>query len=215
MTPDVDSLIKSFGYLGVWTIIFAETGILFGVLLPGDSLLIAAGILAAQGHFDIGIMAFGCFVAAMIGNLVGYELGGRWGKPFLEKYGPQLTTPQNIAKTYKILRRYQKSGIVVSRFLPAARTFAPFLAGVIRMRQSSFILYSFIGAVIWGAGLPVLGYYVGGILPPSFMEYLMIPVLVLILGAVLWPYCKKRFKKRSPLEAALDEPSDRQSENQP
>ncbi len=192
---DVDSLIKTFGYMGVWTIIFAETGILFGVLLPGDTLLIAAGILAANGHFDITVMAFGCFIAALIGNLFGYELGSRWGKPFLEKYGPQLTTPEKIAKTYEILKKHEKVGIVISRFLPAARTFAPFLGGVIKMKYASFVLYSVLGAILWGAGLPYLGFYLGAILPPWFMDLLIIPVVVFILGAVGWPYCKKKFRK--------------------
>lgn len=196
MNLDVDSLIKSFGYMGVWTIIFAETGILFGVLLPGDSLLIAAGILAAHGHFDIGIMALGCFFAALIGNLFGYELGQRWGKPFLEKYGPELTTPEKIAKTYEVLKRHERIGIVLSRFFPAARTFAPFLGGVIKMRYGSFLLYSFIGALLWGGGLPVLGYYLGGILPKWVMDLLIIPVIVFLLAAVAWPYCKKRFFKK-------------------
>lgn len=195
MNFDVDHIIKTFGYMGVWTIIFAETGIIFGVLLPGDSLLIAAGILAAHGHFDIGIMAFGCFVAALIGNLFGYELGGRWGKPFLEKYGPQLTTPEKIAKTYEVLRRHEKVGMVLSRFFPAARTFAPFLAGVTKMKYTSFLIYSFIGAVLWGGGLPLLGYYLGAVLPKGVMDLMILPIIIFLLATVAFPYFKKRFKK--------------------
>lgn len=200
MNFDIDHLIKTFGYIGVWTIIFAETGILFGVLLPGDSLLIAAGILAAQGHFDISIMAGGCFVAALIGNLFGYELGQRWGKPFLERYGPQLTTPDKIAKTYDIIRKYGRSGLILSRFFPVARTLAPFLGGVTRMKYVIFFVYSLIGAALWGGGLTLLGYFLGGILPPSIMEFLILPLLFFLLAVVAWPYCKKRFRKKTAKE---------------
>ena len=195
MNLDVDSLIKSFGYMGVWSIVFAETGILFGVLLPGDSLLIAAGILSAHGHFDIGLMIFGCILAALIGNLFGYELGQRWGKPFLEKYGPQLTTPEKIAKTYEVLKRHEKIGIISARFFPAARTFAPFLGGVIKMQYVSFLLYSVIGAVLWGGGLPYFGYYLGEIMPKWILDLMIVPVVVFLLGAVVWPYFRKKFQK--------------------
>lgn len=195
MTLDIDDLIKSFGYLGVWAIIFAETGILFGVLLPGDSLLIAAGIFAAHGHFDIGIMAAGCFSAALIGNLFGYALGRKWGKPFLEKYGPQLTTPEKIAKTYEVLKRHEKIGIIMARFVPAARTFAPFMAGVIKTEYLSFVIYSIIGALVWGGGLPVLGYYLGGILPKNIMDLIILPVIALLLATVAFPYFNKFRKK--------------------
>jgi len=195
MGYDIDDLIQSFGYIGVWTIIFAETGILFGVLLPGDSLLIAAGILAAKGHFDIATMILGCIVAAMIGNLFGYGLGKRWGKPFLEKYGPQLTSPEKIAQTYEILKKYEISGTIISRFLPAARTFAPFLAGVIHMKYAAFVLYSLIGALLWGGGLPLLGFYIGETLPDWILDLLIIPILVFLLATLAWPWLRKKLKK--------------------
>ena len=195
MSFEIDDWIQSFGYIGVWTIIFAETGILFGVLLPGDSLLIAAGILAAHGHFDISIMAFGCFMAALVGNLCGYGLGHKWGKPFLEKYGPELTTTEKIARTYEILRKYQVSGTVISRFLPVARTFAPFLAGVIHMRFGAFFLYSAIGAALWGAGLTYTGFYLGEIMPKWILDVMIVPIAVFLLATVAWPWVRRRFKK--------------------
>ncbi len=197
MNLDPDNLVKSFGYLGVWTIVFAETGILFGVFLPGDSLLIAAGMLAAHGHFDIGLMTLGCFIAAMIGNLFGYEAGRRWGKPFLDKYGPKLAAPEKIEKTYEILRRHERIGIVIARFFPGARTFAPFLGGVIRMKYAAFVFYSLIGAVLWGGGLPLVGYYFGSILPKSVLDLLIIPVVFFILLTVAWPWLRRKFKKPS------------------
>lgn len=195
MDLDVNNLIKSFGYMGVWAIIFAETGILFGVLLPGDSLLIAAGIFAARGHFDITIMTIGCFAAALVGNMFGYEMGRRFGKPFLEKYGPELTTPEKIAKTYEIMRRHQQVGIIVSRFFPVARTFAPFLGGVVHIKYIAFIIYSVLGALLWGAGLPLFGYYLGGILPDTMTDWLILPIIALLLVTILLPYAKKRFWK--------------------
>ena len=99
---DLVSLLHSIGYLGIWAIIFTETGILFGMLLPGDTLLFAAGVLAGQGHFNIWIMVTGCFAAALTGNLVGYWLGETLGLPFIRKYCKKFITDAHLEKTHDL-----------------------------------------------------------------------------------------------------------------
>lgn len=193
--------LASLGYLGVGAVIFCETGMLFGLLLPGDSLLFAAGMFAAQGYFNIWIMTGMCVTAAFIGNLSGYWMGRRFGQPMVEKYmrksGTRFITPEKIEKTKGFLTRHHNTGIIAARFITGARTFAPVLAGILNAPFLPFLIYSLLGAVIWGGGLPLLGYYLGYMLPPSFLHYLILPVAAVILLAVLWPYLAGKFKKQT------------------
>lgn len=193
---DLIAIIKSVGYFGVWGTIFAETGIVFGILLPGDSLLFAVGLLARQGVFDITIVSAGCFVAAFVGNLVGYEIGKRLGLPFIKKYASRIVTDKHLAKTESFFKKYGRSGIVVARFVPVARTVAPFLAGVIRMDYMSFVLYSAFGALVWGVGLPLLGYYLAGFIPPEMIDLLLLPVVLIILFIIFWPWVQSKWEQR-------------------
>jgi membrane-associated protein len=199
---DIVALIKSIGYFGVWAIIFTETGILFGVFLPGDMLLFAVGVLAAQGVFDITIITAGCFAAAMIGNMVGYEIGRRMGLPFIKKYASGFITDDHLAKTELFFQKHGRSGIVIARFLPVARTVAPFLAGVTKMNYGMYMLYSAVGALLWAVGLPLLGYFLGGLIPPEKIDYIIIPVVAIIIAIIAWPWIKKKikFKKQQDKE---------------
>jgi membrane-associated protein len=196
MVFDVIGLIKSVGYLGVFSIIFTETGILFGVLLPGDTLLFAVGVLAGQGLFNIWYMVAGCFVAAFVGNLVGYELGKRYGLPFVKKYASKFITDDHLEKTGHFFEKYGNFGIVIARFVPVARTVAPFLAGVIRMDYRDYVIYSLIGAIVWAVGLPVAGYFLGHMIPPEAIDMLLLPVLAIIILIVAWPYLTKFLVKK-------------------
>jgi membrane-associated protein len=193
---DLIALIKSIGYVGVWGIIFTETGILFGVLLPGDMLLFAVGVLAAQGTFSLWPMAIGCFVAAFVGNLVGYELGRHLGLPFIKKYASRFVTDDHLAKTHGFFERYGRSGLIVARFIPVARTVAPFLAGVARMDYRIFMLYSLIGAAVWGIGLVVAGYLLAGLIPHELIDYILLPIIFIIVFIIAWPVVKAKFTQK-------------------
>lgn len=191
---DLVSLLHSIGYLGIWAIIFAETGILFGLLLPGDTLLFAAGVLAGQGHFNIWIMVTGCFTAALTGNLVGYWLGETLGLPFIRKYCKKFITDDHLEKTHELFEKHGNTGIIIARFLPVARTVAPFLAGVIQMDYKDFVKYSILGAFVWAVGLPLLGYYIGHLLPDGAIDMLLIPILLFIIAIIAFPYIRARFR---------------------
>lgn len=191
---DLIVVIKSIGYMGVWSIIFAETGIIFGVLLPGDMLLFAVGVLAAQGTFNIIPISIGCGIAAFLGNIVGYELGRYLGLPFIKKYAGSIITNDHLEKTHSFFERYGRSGLIIGRFVPVARTIAPFLAGISRMHYKPFLIYSAIGAVLWGSGLPVMGYMLGGMIPHELIDYILMPVVFMIVFIMAWPWVKAKFK---------------------
>lgn len=193
---DLIILIKSIGYIGVWSIIFAETGIIFGVLLPGDMLLFAVGVLAAQGTFHIVPLSIGCGLAAFVGNLVGYELGRWLGLPFIKKYASSFITDEHLNKTRLFFERYGRSGLVIARFVPVARTVAPFLAGITRMDYREFLVYSAVGAAVWGSGLPILGYMLAGLIPHEMIDYILMPVIVIIIFIIAWPWIKGKIIKK-------------------
>lgn len=193
---DLVVLIKSVGYFGVWSIIFAESGILFGILLPGDTLLFTVGILARQEYFDIIPLTVGCVLSAFIGNIVGYEIGRRYGLPFARKYAKRFVSEEQLDSTNDFFTRHRLTTIVLARFIPLVRTIAPFLAGVIHMDYRLFILHSALGAIIWAGGLPLAGYFLGQYIPEGWMELLILPVLAIILGCIFWPYIAKYIKSR-------------------
>lgn len=193
MSLTLIALIKSAGYIGVWATIFAETGILFGIFLPGDMLLFAVGVLCAQGVFDLTTMVSGCFIAGFAGNLLGYEIGSRLGLPFLQKHSLRYATPAHIEKTQLFFNKYGRSSVVLARFVPVARTLAPFLAGIARMDYQIFTIYSFIGGALWAAGLPIAGYYLAGMISPALVDYILLPIIfiVIVFVALLGKYRRK------------------------
>lgn len=196
MSLNMISLIKSAGYMGVWGTIFAETGILFGVFLPGDTLLFAVGLLAAQGFFDLQTVVIGCFIAAVSGNILGYEIGRRLGLPFLQKYSLRYVTPANLEKTQLFFKRYGRSSIVLARFVPVARTVAPFLAGISRMDYRVYIAYSIIGGALWAVGLPMAGYYLAGKLSPALVDYILLPIVFIVAIFILWFGARRRRRQQ-------------------
>lgn len=198
---DLVVLIKSVGYAGVWSIIFAESGILFGILLPGDTLLFTVGILARQEYFEIVPLIIGCILSAFFGNLFGYEIGRRYGLPFAKKYAKRFVSEDQLDATNQFFTRHRLTTIVLARFVPLVRTIAPFLAGVIHMDYRLFVLHSALGAVIWAGGLPLAGYWLGKYIPEGWMELLVLPVIIIILACVFWPYIAKYLKNRKAKKA--------------
>jgi membrane-associated protein len=183
----LDHFIESLGYVGIWGIIFSECGILFGILLPGDSLLFSAGVLCAQGFFNIWVMMFGCFSAALMGNIVGYEVGSRLGMPFLRKYASSLVSHDRVEIFNKFLKQYGFVTITATRFIPVLRTISPILAGVYKMPYHEFVTHSVIGAILWGAGLPAIGYFLGNLISKEVFEILVFPASFVLLIIIAWP----------------------------
>jgi len=182
---DLASLIQTVGYLGVFTIVFLESGLLIGFFFPGDSLLFTAGFLASQGFFDIKILIAGCFVAAIAGDSIGYLIGA--------KLGPKIFTKKNSIFFHKkhlerVQRFYDKHGgktIILARFIPVIRAFAPVVAGAGKMDYKRFCFFNFFGAVLWAIGVTLAGYYLGNLIPD--VDKYLLPIVGLIVIASILP----------------------------
>ncbi|MFC4636933.1 DedA family protein [Deinococcus hohokamensis] len=181
----MDALIHSvlaFSYAGLFLIVFAETGLLLGLILPGDSLLIVAGILAASGgagHLNLGGVMAAVVGGALLGSLAGYLIGRRFGPQVFRREQSRFFRPEYLTQAQHFFDRYGALAVIAARFVPFVRTIVPTLAGVSGMRARPFGLHSLIGAVLWGAGLPALAYLLGQRVP-HLDRYVL-----LIVGAVL------------------------------
>jgi len=158
---DINSFTGIALYVVVWTIVFVESGLLIGFFLPGDTLLVAAGIVAASGRANIVVLCAGIVVAAIVGDNVGYTIGRRAGRPLLAKRDGRVLNQHNLRRATAFYDRFGSMTIVVARVVPMVRTFAPLIAGCTEMRYRTFFLWNVVGGVLWGVGVPVAGYVLG------------------------------------------------------
>ena len=180
------------GVLGVAVVIFAETGLLVGFLLPGDSLLITAGLLAHQGVLDINIntLVIILFVAALIGNQTGYIFGKHVGRRLFKRHNSLIFHQQNLLKAEAFYEKYGNKAVVIACFVPFARTFVPILAGVGKMTHRTFTVFNTIGILVWSVGFTYLGYYAGAWLESKGIDvdhYLLIFIAVVVVLSALAP----------------------------
>lgn len=185
---DPQNLIEGFGafaLLGVCFIVFAETGLLVGFLLPGDTLLIITGLLTFQSVIDvpIWIVCVSISIAAFLGGEVGYLIGHRAGPRVFERKETGLFSIENVKRTNAFFERFGGLAVIVARFVPIVRTFAPVAAGVGHMNYRKYSLYNAIGALIWGTGLTFVGYLLGYI--PPLSDFVTQYIDVILLGAVM------------------------------
>lgn len=181
---DLTSLILWAGYIGIFIIIFAECGVLLGIFLPGDSLLFTAGFLASQGHMNIWLLMVICFVGAVLGDNFGYAFGRRVGPAIFKKEDSFFFHKKHLERAAHFYEKHGGKTIILARFMPIIRTFAPILAGVGRMNYKVFILYNLVGGALWAVGLTALGYYLGSTIP-GVDKYLFPIVLMIIILSML------------------------------
>ncbi len=175
------SLIEAFGTLGLFAIVFAESGLLVGFFLPGDSLLFTAGLLASQGALSLPLVIIGCAVAAIVGDQVGYVIGRRAGPAIFKRPDSRLFHQKNVDRARAYFDKNGPRTIILARFIPIIRTFVPVVAGVGQMEYRKFATYNVIGGVAWGGGLTVAGYFLGKSIPD--IDKWLLPI-VLLIGAV-------------------------------
>lgn len=188
---DPNYLIEGFGayaLIGVAFIVFAETGLLVGFLLPGDTLLVITGLLAFPGdkqliQIDIWWVAGAIGLAAFLGGEVGYLIGHKAGPRVFERKETGLFSVENVRRTNHFFERFGGLAVILARFVPIVRTFAPVAAGVGHMNYRKYSLYNLIGALIWAAGLTVGGYLLGYI--PPVADFVSSYIDVILLGAVV------------------------------
>lgn len=191
---DLVTFIKAAGYLGIFGFVFAESGLFFGFFLPGDSLLFTAGFLASQGFLDIAWLAIGCVVCAIAGDSVGYAFGHRVGPRLFAREDSRWFKRAHLERARAYYEEHGKKTIILARFIPAIRTFAPIVAGIAGMSYRTFVAYNIIGGILWGAGLTLLGYWLGAAIP-SIDRYI-IPIVLAIIVVSLIPVVVQVVKSR-------------------
>jgi len=190
-------LIETVGLIGIIIIIFAETGLFFGFFFPGDSLLFTAGILASQGIFNIYYLLIFCTIAAILGDSVGYWSGKKYGRKLFERDAGFFFKKKRIQEAEKFYEKYGKYTIIIARFVPIVRTFAPIVAGIGNMHYLTFISYNIIGGIFWVFGLTLIGYIFGGMITDP--DKYIIPIALLIIFISFIPIfikiIREKFKK--------------------
>ncbi|GGZ12753.1 hypothetical protein GCM10010387_00800 [Streptomyces inusitatus] len=180
---DPDRLIGTFGLIGVLVIVFAESGLLIGFFLPGDSLLFTTGLLVTTGKLDgLPLWAVCSLIvaAAVVGDQVGYLFGRKVGPALFKRPDSRLFKRENVEKAHDFFEKYGPKSLVLARFVPVVRTFTPVVAGVSRMNYRSFVIFNIIGGVLWGAGVTLLGAGLGGIdLVHRHIEKVLILIVLL------------------------------------
>lgn len=199
MSLDPLSLIKSLGYLGVWSIVFAESGILMFFFLPGDSLLFTAGFLASQDFMNIWLLMGGCLLAAITGNMLGYEIGRRVGLKLFKNGDTRFLKVKHLEMTQAFYEKHGAMAVIMARFLPIIRTFVPFLAGVAGMPYRKFLSYTVIGGLAWVCGLCIFGFVLGHLIPAEQVDRYLLPIILGIIVLSLLPslyHIYKEYKHR-------------------
>lgn len=177
---DINSILRTYGLLALALILFAETGLLVGFFLPGDTLLFAAGFFAAQGHLNLGIAILALFIGTFLGNLMGYEIGRRGGPKLFKNEDALLFSKQNVTYAENFYKKHGGKTILIARFIPVVRTLAPLIAGVGRMSYRIFVLFNFIGGVIWVTIVTLIGYWAGRVLGRYFnIDHYILPIVLL------------------------------------
>ncbi len=185
--PGVDlvELIKWAGVFGVALIIFAESGLLIGFFLPGDSLLFTAGFLVQTGILPVNIAAFIAllFVAAVLGDSVGYTFGRRVGRRIFERPNSRLFKQKYLLEAESFYEKHGKKTIILARFIPVVRTFAPIVAGTAKMHYPTFLAYNIVGGLLWTAGVTLLGYFLGAFFTSIGLgiDTVLLPIVALII----------------------------------
>ncbi|GAA5514573.1 putative membrane protein Rv0364 [Deinococcus carri] len=177
-------LLLSASYLGIFAIIFAETGLLLGFFLPGDSLLITAGVLARQGSLHLPGVMLAVVLGAIIGDSTGYLLGRRYGPGVFSRQDSRFFRPEYVTRTQGFFGRYGGLALMLARFVPVVRTVAPTMAGVGGLPYLRFLTFSVLGALLWGVSVPLLGYWLGSLIPHLDRYILLVVGAVVLLSLI-------------------------------
>jgi membrane-associated protein len=177
---DIAILLETGGIIAIAATIFAETGLLIGFFLPGDTLLFAAGFFAAQGKISLIGSLLAIFLGSILGNMLGYEIGRRSGPKIFTKEDALLLTPQTIESAQGFYEKHGGKTILLARFIPIVRTLAPLMAGIGKMYYKTFLFYNVVGAFIWTVTVTMIGYLAGRLIGQYFdIDKYLLPVILL------------------------------------
>ncbi len=190
------------GYIVLILIIFSETGLLIGFFLPGDSLLVTAGVLAAAGVLDLTLLNVLLIPAASSGDATGYTIGFRSGKRLLQRPDSRFFKKSHVDKTQEFYAKHGGKTIVLARFVPIVRTFAPVVAGIARMPYRQFAIFNVAGGILWIASTTLLGYFLGKVIPDieRYIHYVIAAVIFLSILPIIFEFIKSRRNRRAAAE---------------
>ena len=197
---EAQHLIETFGLIGIWAIVFAESGLLFGFFLPGDALLFTAGFLASGPssfpdslHLPLLPLILGIWIAAIVGDQVGYVFGQRVGPALFSRPDSRFFKQANVDKAHEFFEHHGPRAIVLARFVPIVRTFTPIVAGVSKMDYRTFVKWNVIGGTLWAWGVTLLGYFLGQV---DFIEQNLEAAILLVVAISCLPIAHELLKAR-------------------
>ena len=208
----IDTMLDKLGvyvYLGLFFIVFAETGLAVGFFLPGDSLLVVSGLFAAAGKLNIALVLIAFFLGSVIGDSTGYWTGRTMGKTIFNRESSFIFKPSRVEKAKHFFEKYGAKTIIMARFVPIVRTFAPIVIGATELPYAKFLTYSLIGGALWICSMVLAGYFIGGLIETAFgikldehIDKVVIVVVLLSIIPMVYEYFKSR-RERKNTEAKL------------
>jgi len=207
----IDTLLALFGnwvYVALWFVIFAETGLAVGFFLPGDSLLVVSGLFAAAGKLNVWFVLIAFFLGSVIGDSTGYWTGRAMGKTLFNREDSFLFKPSRVQKAHAFFEKYGPKTVILARFVPIVRTFAPIVIGAAEMPYTKFVTYSILGGLLWINSMVLAGYFLGGVIENALgikledhIEKVVIVVVFLSLLPPIIEFVKHRLAKKEAAEA--------------
>ena len=184
MVMKLENLILTVVYAGIFAIVFAESGLLFGIFLPGDSLLLTAGLLASRGYLNVFYLLLFCSIAAIGGDSVGYWFGEKVGRRLFEKKESFIFRKKNLIRAENFYKKHGSKAVVLARFLPVIRTFVPVVAGVAKMEYQKFLFFNIFGGTLWVLSTILLGYFLGSVVPNMDKYITGIVILIIVVSSL-------------------------------
>jgi membrane-associated protein len=204
----IDYLLSALGnyvYLGLWFVVFAETGLAVGFFLPGDSLLVVSGLFAAAGKLNIAFVLLAFFLGSVTGDSTGYWTGRVMGKRLLNREDSRIFKPSRVQKAHDFFEKYGVKTVVLARFVPIVRTFAALVIGAAEMPYSRFLPFSIAGGALWVSMMVLAGYFLGGVIENALgiklEDHIEKVVIVVVFLSILPPLIEWLRHRRKPAEA--------------
>lgn len=210
----IDTLLGIFGnwvYIALWFVVFAETGLAVGFFLPGDSLLVVSGLFAAAGKLNILLVLICFFLGSVVGDNTGYWTGRIMGKKLFNNESSRIFKPSRVDKAHRFFEKYGAKTVILARFVPIVRTFAPIVIGAAEMPYRTFLLFSILGGLLWINSMVLAGYFLGGVIENALnikledhIEKVVIVVVFLSLLPPMIEFIKHKFGKKQTAETVTE-----------
>ena len=201
------NLLGVYVYLGLWFVVFAETGLAVGFFLPGDSLLVVSGLFAAAGKLNVALVLLAFFLGSVLGDSTGYWTGRFMGKTLFNRESSRIFKPSRVEKAHAFFEKYGVKTVILARFIPIVRTFAPLVVGAAEMSYAKFLAFSVVGGLLWISSMVLAGYFLGGVIERALdirledhIEKVVIVVVAISLLPPLIEYLRHRFGKKPAIE---------------